>query len=760
MLKPCCKQTLFFLFALPLIAFFIVFLSENSFAANPDIYETNDSMVSANHPPDEYENDDVSSKARAILLNVPELAPPIDLSQRHDFHDRADKDWILFYARAGTFYGISVSSVGENCDPVIGIFSTDGSTALMPETDQWSYGEDEYVEWKCEEDGVYYALVRQYNPEIYGEGTDYTLDFYCPYLSFPGFVYGVITPSCITDASGREVHAAVSTAGQENTSVLALCNGYYFMPYLAGDFTLKATLAGYQDYLNPIRIGELEGNEIDIDLTLLQNHALSFEASAKRGYAPFSVEFNPIVPETVSDYSWDFGDGTTSSEGRPTHTYLQPGSYNVSLAVVGESGASYQAVEQEFIQVDPVLCFLPVKCAGGWQTEIGVVNKDAEQAATGDMTAFDSLGNQVSPPTQIDIPPLGSSKMNVGRAFEGPEEIQYIVLRYDSGDLAGYTRCFRNGQVRAALPAADNINEEQMYLAHVASSDIWETEVTLVNLHSDDRNVLFEFSNLETVSILVGSGESSRFTIRDLFEGVARPDIESARIKNCDGLVGAELFTSGLKLSGVLLEDVSTDRMFFPHIASDDFWYTGLAAYNPSDFACQISITPHAADGRSFDQKIIAVGGNKKYIGTVGNLNLPGETAWIEILSSTPITGFELFGARNDNQMAGYAGVDIYRKKGVFPMLEKSGATGIAFVNIGDATQNVVLKAISGDGVVLAQTSVSLNPFQKSVGVAKSFFANFPENADHLAFEAPQEIVGFQLNASSDFMMLDAIEGM
>ena len=738
------KKT-FFLFCLSLIVFSFVFWSENSFAVDPDIYE----------------NDDVSSKARAILLNVPDLTPPVDLSQRHNFHDRADKDWILFYARAGIFYGISVSAVGENCDPVVGIYSTDGSTPLMPETDQWFYGEDEYVEWKCEEDGIYYALVRQYNPEKYGEGTGYTLDFYCPYLSFPGFVHGVITPSCIADASGRQIHAEISIEDQENTPVPALCNGgIYVMPYPASSFTLKAKLAGYQDYSTPVTIKSLDSIVIDIDLIPVQNQATGFEVSAKRGYAPFTVQFNPVVPETASDYNWDFGDGNTSSEAQPTHTYFQPGSYNVSLAVTGESGTSYQAVEQEFIQVDPVLSFLPIKCDGGWQTEIGVVNKDAEQAATGDMTAFDSLGSQVSAPTAIDIPPLGSSKMNVGSAFENPEQIQYIVARYDSGDLAGYTRCFRNGQVRAALPAADNINEGQMHLAHVASSDQWETEITLVNLCSDDRNVLFEFSNLETASLLVKSGESSRFAIRDLFDGVVRPDIESARIKNCDGLVGAELFTSGLKLSGVLLEDASTERMLFPHIASDDFWYTGLAAYNPSDFPCQISITPHSADGTSLDQKIINIEGNKKYIGTVANLDLPDETAWFEILSSTPVTGFELFGTSTHKQLAGYTGVDIYRKKGVFPILEPSGATGIAFVNIADAAQNVVLKAVSADGVVLAQTSVFLNPFQKSVGVAKSFFADFPVNADYLAFEAPQEIVGFQLNASSDFMMLDAIEGM
>ena len=43
---------------------------------------------------------------------------------------------------------------------------------------------------------------------------------------------------------------------------------------------------------------------------------------------------------TIALWSWDFGDGVTSSEGSPSHTYESAGEYQVSLVVTDNDGAS------------------------------------------------------------------------------------------------------------------------------------------------------------------------------------------------------------------------------------------------------------------------------------------------------------------------------------------------------------------------------------------------------------------------------------
>jgi PKD repeat protein len=55
-----------------------------------------------------------------------------------------------------------------------------------------------------------------------------------------------------------------------------------------------------------------------------------FDANVFDGYAPFSVTFgNQSI--NASNYTWNFGDGTTSNERTPTHIFVTPGVYSVEL---------------------------------------------------------------------------------------------------------------------------------------------------------------------------------------------------------------------------------------------------------------------------------------------------------------------------------------------------------------------------------------------------------------------------------------------
>ncbi|HIC95607.1 TPA: PKD domain-containing protein, partial [Candidatus Bipolaricaulota bacterium] len=49
---------------------------------------------------------------------------------------------------------------------------------------------------------------------------------------------------------------------------------------------------------------------------------------------------DPDGDETLSSWSWDFGDGETSTERNPTHTYAKAGTYTVKLKVTDNEGAS------------------------------------------------------------------------------------------------------------------------------------------------------------------------------------------------------------------------------------------------------------------------------------------------------------------------------------------------------------------------------------------------------------------------------------
>ncbi|RYD98527.1 MAG: PKD domain-containing protein [Sphingobacteriales bacterium] len=54
--------------------------------------------------------------------------------------------------------------------------------------------------------------------------------------------------------------------------------------------------------------------------------------------APGRVDFSPVNPQNVNDYLWDFGDGNTSTQQLPSHTYAASGTYPVVLSVSNECG--------------------------------------------------------------------------------------------------------------------------------------------------------------------------------------------------------------------------------------------------------------------------------------------------------------------------------------------------------------------------------------------------------------------------------------
>jgi len=76
-----------------------------------------------------------------------------------------------------------------------------------------------------------------------------------------------------------------------------------------------------------------------------------FTADLTSGPVPLAVNFTDQSTGDISSWSWDFGDGATSTEQNPPHTYTDAGTYTVSLAVTGLCGSDTE-VKANFITVE------------------------------------------------------------------------------------------------------------------------------------------------------------------------------------------------------------------------------------------------------------------------------------------------------------------------------------------------------------------------------------------------------------------------
>ena len=79
-------------------------------------------------------------------------------------------------------------------------------------------------------------------------------------------------------------------------------------------------------------------NVVNVNLTA---PIASFAQDTIAGYAPLTVTFTytGVDDYIVDNFLWSFGDGTTSTEQNPTHTYNIGGIYNVQLQVSNSVGS-------------------------------------------------------------------------------------------------------------------------------------------------------------------------------------------------------------------------------------------------------------------------------------------------------------------------------------------------------------------------------------------------------------------------------------
>ncbi|MDK2974301.1 MAG: hypothetical protein PWP08_672 [Methanofollis sp.] len=65
----------------------------------------------------------------------------------------------------------------------------------------------------------------------------------------------------------------------------------------------------------------------------------NFSAAPTSGEAPLAVQFTDLSTNAPTSWSWDFGDGATSDEQNPTHTYTTSGTYTVNFTVANAAGS-------------------------------------------------------------------------------------------------------------------------------------------------------------------------------------------------------------------------------------------------------------------------------------------------------------------------------------------------------------------------------------------------------------------------------------
>ncbi len=219
-------------------------------------------------------------------------------------------------------------------------------------------------------------------------------------------------------------------------------------------------------------------------ITVNPSPRANFTVSSTSGCIPSLLRFtdqSTTSSGTITSWQWNFGDGNSSTEQNPTHTYTEPGFYTVSLRVSSNTGCEnavtrfrliriVSGVEADFTFSNPATCNPPF-----------AVNFLNQGSGPGELThrwELDAAGNsnEVSPtgifnaPGDYTIRLITNSEFGCGDSVTKTITLQSIPTDFTGEDSAciGSTLNFQNNSGQTALSTSwylDNVlisNEQQI----------------------------------------------------------------------------------------------------------------------------------------------------------------------------------------------------------------------------------------------------------------------------------------------------------
>ncbi|MDE0959040.1 MAG: PKD domain-containing protein, partial [Planctomycetota bacterium] len=116
-----------------------------------------------------------------------------------------------------------------------------------------------------------------------------------------------------------------------------------------------------------------------------------FTPDSSGGEAPVTVSFSNSSTGDINGYSWDFGDGGSSTAQNPSHTYTTAGTYSVTMTATGPGGSNTASCGSCIVVTDPppppptapVASFTPDSSGGEAPVTVSFSN-----SSTGDITGY------------------------------------------------------------------------------------------------------------------------------------------------------------------------------------------------------------------------------------------------------------------------------------------------------------------------------------------------------------------------------------
>lgn len=185
-------------------------------------------------------------------------------------------------------------------------------------------------------------------------------------------------------------------------------------------------------------IGQNSTQKVNYITVLLHPPSANFSSNTTSGNAPLTVQFKDTSTGSPASWNWNFGDGYTSTEQNPSHTYLSAGTYIVNLAASNADGTTSKTA---------TITVLEGSSSGGSDNG-GSDNGGSDnggsggKSGSGGSSGGGGAGGSPEPAKNVEVKELSQAFITNGNPvkFDFPKNATAIVyLSFDSKKTAGKT---------------------------------------------------------------------------------------------------------------------------------------------------------------------------------------------------------------------------------------------------------------------------------------------------------------------------------
>lgn len=186
--------------------------------------------------------------------------------------------------------------------------------------------------------------------------------------------------------------------------------------------------------------------------------------------APFTVNFNNLSVNG-NTYAWDFGDGNTSTQQNPTHTYNNYGTYTVELIADGGVCGIDTTVKLSYVVVDSnIACVVEMPANGTTTTQTSCSGKIYDSGGSNSDYGADEDGVITIIPTGASTVDLsfisfdveaGQSNCNYDylEVYDGPNTSASLIGKYCNNSLPPSTISSTGGAITLKFHSDQGVEE-------------------------------------------------------------------------------------------------------------------------------------------------------------------------------------------------------------------------------------------------------------------------------------------------------------